>query len=144
MKTIVVVDDDEVFGRLMSTVLDLEGYRPVVVGAVEDVVPTVREEGPALVLMDFHIHDQDTLGVLRELKNDEALMDTPLILTSGSDRSVRVLEAGADAFIAKPFRPSELLSEIRRLIASSERERGEERASSGGTTEAVTATPVEN
>jgi len=144
VKTIVVVDDDEVFGRLMSTVLDLEGYRPVVVEAVEDVVPTVREEGPALVLMDFYIHDQDTLGVLRELKNDEALKDTPVILTSGSDRSVPVLEAGADAFIAKPFRPSELLAEISGLIASSEREGGEERAPSGGTTEAVTATPVDN
>jgi DNA-binding response OmpR family regulator len=128
VKTIVVVDDDEVFGRLMSTVLDLEGYRPVVVKAVELVVPTVREEGPALVLMDFHIHDQDTLGVLRELKDDEALKETPVILTSGSDRSVSVLEAGADSFIAKPFRPSELLAEISGLIASSEREGGEHRA----------------
>jgi DNA-binding response OmpR family regulator len=127
VKTIVVVDDDEVFGRLMSTVLDLEGYRPVVVKAVDDVVPTVREEGPALVLMDFHIHDRDTLGVLRELKDDEVLKDTPVILTSGSDRSVPVLEAGADSFIAKPFRPSELLSEISGLIASSEREGGEHR-----------------
>ena len=139
MKTIVVVDDDEVFGRLMSTVLNLEGYRPVVVANVEGVVPTVREEGPALILMDFHIHDQDTLGVLRELKHDEALSDTPVILTSGSDRSAPVLEAGADSFIPKPFRPSELLAEISRLIATGENESGEDRGPNGATTEVIAA-----
>ena len=130
-----VVDDDEVFGRLMSTVLDLEGYRPVVVKTVEDVVPMVREEGPALVLMDFYIHDQDTLAVLGELKQDPVLKDTPVILISGSDRSAPGLEAGADSFMAKPFRPSELLAEISGLIAGSEGESGEELGSDAGTTE---------
>jgi CheY-like chemotaxis protein len=82
METIVVVDDDKVFRELLATVLDLEGYRPVVVGTAQDVVPTVREEEPALILMDIHIHKEDTLGVLRDLKSDDVLRDTPVIMTT--------------------------------------------------------------
>jgi DNA-binding response OmpR family regulator len=117
METIVVVDDDRVFGELLATVLDLEGYRPVVVSKSEEVVPTVREEEPALILMDIHIRNQDTLGVLRDLKCDEVLRDTPVIMTSGMDRAAECLDAGADLFVLKPFRPSELMAQVRELTA---------------------------
>jgi DNA-binding response OmpR family regulator len=116
VETIVVVDDSQVFAQLVSKVLGLEGYRPVVVTTLDDVVPTVREEEPALVLMDVHILNRDTLGTLRDLKGDEVLRHTPVIMTSGMDRGAECLEAGADSFVLKPFRPSELISEIREHI----------------------------
>jgi DNA-binding response OmpR family regulator len=115
--TIVVVDDDRAFGQLLTTVLDLEGYRAVIVTTPEEVVPTVRKVEPALVLMDIHIRNRDTLGALRDLKNDEALRRTPVIMTSGMDRAAECLDTGADSFLLKPFSPSELLAEINGLIA---------------------------
>jgi CheY-like chemotaxis protein len=118
MEAILVVDDDRVFRQLLSTVLDLEGYRPVVVSKPEDVLPTVRREEPALILMDIHIRNQDTLGVLRDLKGDEVLKSTPVIMTSGMDRSGECMDAGADSFVLKPFRPSELMTQIEALIAA--------------------------
>jgi DNA-binding response OmpR family regulator len=117
METIVVVDDDRVFRQLLATVLDLEGYRPVVVTTPEEVIPTVREEEPALVVMDIHIRSKDTLGTLRDLKGDEVLRGTPVIMTSGMDRAAECLDAGADSFVLKPFRPSHLLTQIRELTA---------------------------
>ena len=115
METIVIVDDDRIFRQLLTTVLDLEGYRAVAVTTPEEVISTVREEEPALILMDIHLRNADTLGALRDLKRDEALCDTPVIMTSGMDRAAECLDAGADSFVLKPFRPSELLAQIRAL-----------------------------
>jgi chemosensory pili system protein ChpA (sensor histidine kinase/response regulator) len=120
METIVVIDDDRVFRELLTTVLSLEGYRAVVRTTPEEVVPTVQEEKPALILMDVHIHRQDTLDTLRELKGDEALRNVPIIMTSGMDHAQECMSAGADAFVLKPFRPSEMLDKIVELIQSRE------------------------
>jgi CheY-like chemotaxis protein len=121
MEPIVVVDDDRVFRELLQTILKMEGYRAVMITSPEDVVPTVREEEPVLVLMDVHIHNQDTLGALRDLKGDKALKDIPVVMTSGMDRAEECLDAGADAFVLKPFRPSEMLVKISDLVESREK-----------------------
>jgi DNA-binding response OmpR family regulator len=114
--TIVVVDDDQSFGQLLSRMLGMEGYRAVVVTTPEEVVPTVREEEPVLVLMDIYIRNEDTLGTLRDLKGEESLRNTPVIMVSGMDRAEECLQSGADRFLLKPFRPSELFDQISELI----------------------------
>jgi len=116
--TILVVDDDKVFRELLVTVLDLEGYDVVAVTRPEEIIPTARREEPALVLMDVHIGNRDTLGALRELKRDDALRDIPVIMTSGMDRGQECVGAGADVFMFKPFRPSEMMEKIEALTQS--------------------------
>jgi two-component system OmpR family response regulator len=120
MNTVVVVDDDQVFSGLLKTVLELEEYKVTVVPWPDDVVPTVRQVMPVLVLMDVHTGRGDTLGVLRELQADEALKDVLVVMTSGMDRSAECLAAGADDFVLKPFSPSELLTKIADLIAKAD------------------------
>lgn len=114
--TIVVVDDDKTFRQLLVTVLELEGHEAVAVTKPEEIVATVRRKEAALVLMDVHIGSQDTLGALRDLKNNEALSDVPVIMTSGMDRRHECLDAGADKFVMKPFRPSEMIATIGELM----------------------------
>lgn len=116
MNTILVVDDDKVFTTLLKTVFELEGYQAVVVNSQEDVVPTALQVKPALVMMDVHVSQGDTLGVLRELRADETLKAIPVVMTSGMDRSAECLTAGADLFMLKPFRPSELMTRVADLI----------------------------
>ncbi len=115
MATIVVVDDDRVFRELLTTVLELAGHEAIGVTSPEAIAATVGREEPALILMDIHIGNQDTLGVLRQLKSDKALSGIPVIMTSGMDRRQECLDAGADVFVLKPFRPSEMLAEIEAL-----------------------------
>lgn len=117
MHTIVVVDDDQVFGGLLKTVLEFEGYQVVIVPWPDEVLSTVRQVMPVLVLMDVHTGRGDTLGVLRELRADERLNSLLVVMTSGMDRSAECLAAGADAFVLKPFSPSELLAKVADLIA---------------------------
>ena len=114
---VVVVDDDQVFSGLLKTVLEFEEYEVTVVPWPDDVLPTVRQLMPALVLMDVHTGRGDTLGVLRDIRADEALKRVLVVMTSGMDRSPECLAAGAHDFILKPFSPSELLAKIAGLLS---------------------------
>jgi DNA-binding response OmpR family regulator len=76
----------------------------------------VREVEPTLVLMDVHSEGGDTLDILRAIKADESLQTVPIVMTSGMDRSVECLDAGADAFLLKPFRPDELIALVTDII----------------------------
>jgi DNA-binding response OmpR family regulator len=117
MNTVIVVDDDQVFSGLLKTVLEFEGYQAVIVPWPDDVLPTARRVHPALVLMDVHTGRGDTLGVLKELRADAALKDVLVVMTSGMDRAPECLASGADAFILKPFSPTDLLKKVGDLIA---------------------------
>jgi len=116
VNTILVVEDDKIISRLLKTLFELEGYQAVVVPRPDDVMPTARQVKPALVLMDLHVSHGDTLSVLREMRADEALKTVPVVMTSGMDRSEECLAAGADAFLLKPFRPSEVLTTVADLV----------------------------
>ena len=116
MNTIIVVDDDQTFCGLLKTVFELEGYQVVLEPNPHQVVPAVRRVNPVLLLMDVHSGHEDTLGVLGELRADEVLKGLPVVMTSGIDHAAECEAAGADVFILKPFRPSELLTIVADLI----------------------------
>jgi len=116
MSTILIVDDDKTFSTLLKTVFELEGHQAVTVNDQAGVIPAARQAMPALILMDVHVADGDTLDVLQKLRTDKVLRSIPVVMTSGMDRSTECLVAGADKFIFKPFRPSELLEMIGNLI----------------------------
>ena len=118
MDTILVLDDDRTFTGLLKTVFEMEGYRAVVLSRPDDVIPTAREISPALVLMDVHAGEGDTLGIVQALRADTAAKTVPVLMTSGMDRRAECLEAGADAFILKPFRPVELLAVVKKTLGS--------------------------
>jgi adenylate cyclase len=116
VSTIIVVDDDRVFRGLLKTVLEMEGYEAVVEPSSASVPGLAAELGPDLIVMDVHVANGDTLEVLRVLKGDVALRDVPVLMTSGADHTNECLEAGAEGFLLKPFRPSELLAAIAGLV----------------------------
>jgi DNA-binding response OmpR family regulator len=116
MNTIIVVDDDQIFCGLLKTVLEFEDYQVIVEPNPDAVAAKVREVQPLLVLMDVHSEGGDTLGILREMKTDESLKTVPIVMTSGMDRSAECLDAGADAFLLKPFRPDELVALVADVV----------------------------
>ena len=122
MDKIVVVDDDQVFCGLLKTVLEFEDYQVIVESNPDVVAPMMRrmDPKPTLVLMDVHSDEGDTLDVLRELKSDETLKSIPVVMTSGMDRSAECQNAGASAFLLKPFRPDELIRLVADLVDRSD------------------------
>ncbi len=116
MAKILIVDDDRATTGLLKTVFQMERFKVVACPDPKRVIDVMRKEQPDLVFLDFHLAETVSLPVLREIKADPAFKDTPVIMTSGLDRSAECLEAGADRFVLKPFRPTALMIEIKALL----------------------------
>jgi len=73
----------------------------------------VRIEKPDLVLMDVFLTDTDGKEVLKQLRSSKDIADIRVIMTSGMDLADQCMEAGADAFLLKPYTPDQLMKMIR-------------------------------
>lgn len=110
---ILVVDDDEALAEMVGIVLTNEGFEPTFCDAGDRAVAAVESYDPDLVLLDLMLPGMSGIEVCEEVRKTS---DVPVImLTAKSDTEdvVRGLEAGADDYIAKPFKPAELLARIR-------------------------------
>jgi DNA-binding response OmpR family regulator len=113
---ILIVEDDRATTGLLKTVFELEGFKTLVCPDATRVVETVRKDRPDVVFMDLHLAEMQSLSILREIKQDQELRSTPVVMTSGLDRSQECKEAGAEGFLLKPFRPANLVAEIRAVL----------------------------
>ena len=111
MALIVVIEDEAGTRLLVSQVLKKEGHEGI---AAEDGVKglaLIREHKPALVVSDVQMPLMDGFEVLDQIRNDDALAATAVILlTSLQDRSSmrQGMSTGADDYLTKPFAPQEL------------------------------------
>jgi two-component system chemotaxis response regulator CheY len=80
--------------------------------------------GPvALIILDLNMPDMHGLEVLRFVRRHQAYRQTPVVvLTTRSDQASRdtVLEAGASAYLTKPFAPQALADQVRTVIVTSD------------------------
>jgi DNA-binding response OmpR family regulator len=113
---ILIVEDDRATSGLLKTVFELEGFKTLVCPDASRVVETVRKDRPDVVFMDLHLAEMQSLSILREIKQDQELRLIPVVMTSGLDRSQECREAGAEGFLLKPFRPANLVAEIRAVL----------------------------
>ncbi len=115
MARILIVEDDRSIVTNLTEFLRGEGFEAEAVGSVSDALSKAGE-GFDLVLLDIGLPDGNGFSVCSELKSR---FDLPVIfLTASSDEFsvVTGLELGADDYIAKPFRPRELVSRIRSVL----------------------------
>jgi CheY-like chemotaxis protein/anti-sigma regulatory factor (Ser/Thr protein kinase) len=93
----------------------------------EEALAAVAESTPDVVLTDVMMPRVDGFELLRRLRNDPATRDIPVIMLTaraGQEASVEGLEAGADDYLAKPFRAQELIARVRVAVERSAGRRG--------------------
>jgi DNA-binding response OmpR family regulator len=96
-----------------------EGYVVGVARDGEEAIAGIRRERPALVLLDVMMPKKSGIEVCQEVRADEAVKDTLIVMLTAKGRDTDVakgLGVGADAYVTKPFSTKELVVLVRRLL----------------------------
>ena len=118
-KKILIVDDEQYMHRLMQHHLARAGYNLIGARSGREGVEKAAGEAPDLVIMDVMMAEMDGLTALKHLKQDETTRRIPVIMITASAHLVTRQESeswGAAGFFTKPFSPTQLLLEIKRLL----------------------------
>jgi two-component system chemotaxis sensor kinase CheA len=118
--TILVVDDSITTRTLERSILEAHGYQVRVAVDGVDALEQLRAASADLVITDMQMPRMDGFTLLAEIKKDQRLAHTPLIIVSSLERrdeQERGLALGADAYIVKrKFDQQELLDAIRQIL----------------------------
>ena len=105
--------------RLFQHHLEKAGYKMVSAMNGREALDLASRQQPHLIVMDIMMPDIDGLAALRELKNNDATKSIPVIVITANNHHLARQESensGAAIFLTKPFSPTQLLNEIRRII----------------------------
>ena len=121
-KTILYVEDNEFNRKIVRDLLKRTKYALIEAHDGEAGVATAIEKKPDLILMDIQLPKISGMDAMRQLRADPATAQTPIIAItsfalSGDDQKAK--EAGATAYLAKPYSPFDLLKAIRSLLPES-------------------------
>lgn len=124
-KVILMVEDDPAIAGLVRFRLEREGFE---VRHAIDGEQALKEfdnpEVPDLVLMDVMLPYRNGYELLGDLRARPALASVPVLMLTSRGREqdvVKGLSGGANDYVLKPFRPSELLARVRKLLDESSR-----------------------
>ena len=117
-KTILYAEDNEFNRKIVRQALKKTSYRLVEAKDGESAVTIAQEIIPNLILMDVQLPKLSGLDATRQLRADPRTAQIPLIVVtsfalSGDEQKAK--DAGASAYIAKPYSPRELVALIREL-----------------------------
>ena len=122
-KTVLIVEDNELNMKLFHDLLDAHGYNILQTKDGMEALDIAREHHPDLILMDIQLPRLSGIEVTRTLRSEPITADTPIIAITSfalSGDEQRAKEAGATAYMAKPYSPRDLLALIRSLLPESE------------------------
>jgi len=118
-RSILIVEDDREIRDLLAHCTRKEGFTPSIAPDGVTGWAKVREEKPALVLLDILLPGMDGLELLRKIRRNPGTSSIPVVmLTAKGDETDRIvgLELGADDYIPKPFSPREVVARIRAVL----------------------------
>jgi two-component system OmpR family response regulator len=119
LKTAVIIEDDAEIRSILAEVLESSGFSTVSVGNGIDGVRAVLTHNPVLTTIDVNMPGIDGIEAAKRIR---AQSDTFIIMLTGLNDEADViagLGAGADEYLAKPFRPRELRARVEALMRRS-------------------------
>lgn len=118
-KTILYVEDNEFNRKIVKQLLAQTRYRLREAADGETGVRMAQEELPDLILMDVQLPKMSGLDATRRLRADPRTAAVPIVVITSyalSGDAEKAKEAGATAYLAKPYSPRDLLAKIREIV----------------------------
>ena len=127
-KKILVVDDEMDIRIFLSTLLETNGYKPIVAKDGEEGLKMIQENKPDGIILDVMMPKESGLKLYREIKSNEQTKNIPVIMCSAVakktffhshkelDRYHGASIPEPEAYIEKPPETEELLSHLQRLV----------------------------
>ncbi len=119
LKTVLIVEDNELNMKLFSDLLEANGYGTVQTRNGVEAVGLAREHMPDLILMDIQLPEVSGLQVTQWLKDDEELRHIPIIAITafamkGDEEKIR--QGGCEAYLSKPISVAKFLDTVKNYV----------------------------
>ena len=116
---ILLAEDNEANISTFSGYLGAKGYRIVVAKSGQEAIDLAKTHQPELILIDIQMSGMDELEAIKQIRLDPSLVNTPIIgLTASAMMAdqTKCLESGANVYLAKPVKLTQLTTTIQKLL----------------------------
>lgn len=146
-RDILIIDDEQDIRRLISGILNDEGYETRTAASNEEAVKAVAHRLPSLIILDIWLQDNSADGLALLQQFIKRHPNVPIIMISGHgsvETAVQAIKMGAYDYIEKPFKTARLLLVVNRAIEAARltRENSELRQRAGLPTEMIGNSPI--
>ncbi|HEY4688060.1 MAG TPA: response regulator, partial [Anaerolineae bacterium] len=115
---VLIVEDDPDARKVLSLILKLDGFEVTTAPGGPEAVKALQVEAPDLLLLDVMMPVMDGYEVCRWVRANPATAHLPVVMLSGKvdpESVTRGIDAGADDYLAKPIKPSNLTKQLRAI-----------------------------
>jgi two-component system cell cycle response regulator DivK len=119
MKRILIVEDNDKNLKLLRDVLQADGHETLEAMTGGAGIALALGERPDLILMDIQLPDMNGVAALQRLRAEPATAAIPVVAVTASvmqNERCRIVEAGFDGFLGKPFALREMLELVRGIL----------------------------
>ncbi len=116
---ILVIDDNVSHLETVSEYFHQSGYNTTIVSDPREAINIIIEKKPRIILLDIMMPFMDGLTLLKRIKDNEEIRSTPVIVLSGKifpPEMKKAIALGAEKYLTKPVKSSELLSIIKQYL----------------------------
>lgn len=116
---IYIVEDDPDMGEIESYALKNAGYDVELFTNGEEFYDALKSKTPSLIILDIMLENESGIDILVNIRSQESNIGIPVIFVTAKNseiEKVKVLDAGADDYITKPFGVMELTSRVKAVL----------------------------
>ncbi|MFH0984326.1 MAG: response regulator [Candidatus Omnitrophota bacterium] len=116
-KKILLVDDEKELREGLAILLWAKGFEVFSAGDGEEGLNVAREVKPDLILLDVMMPKMDGYTFAKQIKNEDSIRDTPIIVVTAKDKMEDVFQLeGVKGYLVKPFGIGNLLFKIKEIL----------------------------
>ncbi len=118
--SIIVIEDSETSAMLIKSIFEeRKNYSVTIVNNGTKALDVIRELRPDIVLLDLMMPDMDGYTILKNIRNDEKVFATPVVIVSAKDKPEDIefgMKLGATEYVVKPIGINKLFERVETLL----------------------------